>query len=271
MLTLESSSESQTSLFKLEEVKKTTFNYGTLYGGMTLVMGLPFQDTRMQNLIRDAQELIKKVFAIYELEKALVLYDPDFQVHATLIEIKREKEPQKLFSSLIEEWNEPKSLEKPAFMEYAPSIIENSPPFEISFNGEASLTITESGQFVLIGKTKGNSLLKMRSLFYERGKILHRHGLNDVFYSVIAYSKPLEGLENSAFQLTLRRTIEAFSRHLNFSLTIDSLRLVLFKGFLLDQQSCLWRSEKLKLGSPFPFPEETLMNKLSELQTQPFF
>ncbi|CDR34940.1 hypothetical protein [Criblamydia sequanensis] len=271
MQILQSSSQSQTPLFKLEEVEKTNQNYASLYAGMTLVMGLPFQDSRMKNLIQEAQELIKKVFVIFELEKALVLYDSDFQVHATLIEIQREKEPQKLFSSLLEERGKPKSPEKKTFMDYAPSIIENSPPFEISFNGETSLTITESGQFLLIGKTKENSLLKMRSLFYERGKILHRHGLNDVFYSVIAYSKPLEGLENSAFQLTLRRTIEAFSRHLNFSLTIDSLRLVLFKGFLLDQQSCLWRSEKLKLGSAFPFSEEALMNKLTELQAQPFF
>ena len=267
MQTLQSSPESQTSLFKLEEVEKAYHNYGSLYGGLTLVMGLPFRDTRMQNLIQQAQELIKEVFKIYELEKALVLYDRNFQVHATAVEITRGKDPQKLLNSLLEEWKKAKSTEKPTFMDCARPIIENSSPFEISFNGETSLKITEAGQFVLIGKTKENSLLKMRSLFYEQGKILHRHGLNDVFYSVIAYSKPSPKLDNSHFQLTLRRTAETFSKHLDFSLKIESIRLVFFKGFLLDQESCLWRSEKLKLGSSLPFSEETLINKLSLIQS----
>lgn len=268
MQILQSSLESQTTpLFKLEEVEKASLNYGSLQGGMTLVMGLPFQDTRMQNLIREAQELIKEVFISFELEKALALYNPNFQVHATLVEITRGKKPQNLIHSLLEEWARPSPREEPKFMDFAPAIIENSSPFEISLKGETSLKITESGQFVLIGKTKENSILKMRSLFYEQGKILHRHGLNDVFYAVIAYSKPLQKLTDSAFQLQLKRTTEAFSKYLDFSLKIDSLRLVFFKGFLLDQESCLWRSEELKLGSPFPFSKEALVNKLRELQS----
>jgi hypothetical protein len=264
--------------FDLQKMQQVYDNYTVNYhAGLTLVMGHPFADKAFQKKISKEQEAIKKVFAQYGLEDYLVLYDVQSQIHATLIELASQHNKEKNDQKLLDEEEVAVSDKTKSLMNinYAISWIKKIQPFEIELgpnilsdqNRDQTLRITETGQIVMKGRPKDRKLLaRIRAEFEQEAGVIHKYGKDDdEFFFVIGYLKPNPALLNSDFRQALQTHIHARRPHIQLSLKVDAVKIIMYNNYSLDKGACLWESQELKFLQEPILPQKNLTDSIKQI------
>ncbi len=264
--------------FDLQKVQQVYDNYAVNYhAGLTMVMGHPFIDEKFCQGIREEQEVIQAVFAMYQLEDVLVLYDVDSQVHATLVELASQHDTNRNDQQLLEENELSISSKSKQLMNinYAIRWIQTVEPFDIELgpnvlseaHADQTLRITDSGQVVMKGRPKDRKLLAdIRAEFEDKAGIIHKYGKeDDEFFFVIGYLKPDPRLLNPEFRFALETCINSRRPNVQLALKVDRVKMIMYQNYSLDEQACLWESRDFKFSEKPDLPGENLIDTVIDL------
>lgn len=263
--------------FDLQKVKQVADNYTVnYYAGVTLVIGHPFVDEKFKKKIIDEQKAIKDVFRQFNLEDSLVLYDPNYQVHATLIELASQHDKERTDQRLLNE-NEltiSSKTKKSMNIDYSVDWIKKTEPFDIELGSDVlsdehrdqTLRITETGQIVMKGRAKDRQLLaQIRATFEEKSGVVHKYGKNDdEFFFVIGYVLPDSRLLGTQFRLALEKCINSRRPHIQAALKVDRVKVIMYQNYSLDKQACLWESKEFFLNQTPDLPQKKLIDTIRQ-------
>lgn len=250
------------------------------HAGLTMVIGHPFEDETFKKHIAKEQKAIMAVFKDHGMQDLLVLYEVDFQVHATLIELASQHAKERNDQFLLEEHELQVSsaTKKMMNINYVATWIEKTSPFDIELGPEVlsaehadqTLRITDSGQIVMKGRAKDRHLLaEIREEFELKAGIVHKYGKNDdEFFFVIGYLKPDERLKNPEFCAHLEQCIEKRRKNINLALKVDSVKIIMYTGYSLDRESCLFEQNEFKLGEEIQLKTNLLDSALEAIRHQ---
>ena len=259
--------------FNIQKVEQVYNNYTVNYhAGVTLVMGHPLGDKAFRERVTAEQEAIKAVFKRHGLEDVLILYDPDYQVHATLIELASQHDAAGTEQKLLKDEELTTSKTKTKInIDYSIQWIKKTTPFEVELgpgvlsieHHDQTIRITDSGQLVMKGRAKDRKLLaEIRTEFEEKAGIVHKYGKeDDEFFFVIGYVKPDFRLNGEEFLTDLTTCINSRRPHIQLALKVDAVTIIAFDKYSLDKESCLWQRE-LKFQAESDLPEKTLLDTI---------
>lgn len=245
--------------FDLKKMQEIYDNYTTVpHASLSIHAGHPFTDQEFIKHIIKEQSAIKEVFDQFELSEYILLYDTDYQIHATLIELALQHDFRNSRQFLTEKELFFNKNNKQIDINYAITWIQKTDPFEIELAPDVlpeqhqgqTIKITDSGQIVMQGRPKDKGLIsKCRSEFEDNANIVHRYGReNDVFYFVIGFLKPHDSLLNKKFRLALENCLNDRRPNIKVSLRVDEVTIGMFKNFSSNKDSCVYESKKFKLG-----------------------
>jgi len=291
--------------FAMSKVELTYNNYNrNRHAGVTLVMGHPFADDAFRKVIANEQKAIQAVFEAHGIQDCLELYDVNFQVHATLIELATQhdgaRNDQSILSTKELEMTKPKPVidnegnfvkddkgniqykHQTLKMDHAITWIKETKPFYIELGPEVlaeakrkeSIRITDSGQIVMKGRAKDRELLAtIRAEFEKQANIVHKYtSTDDEFFFVIGYLKPDFRIQDKAFRFDLEKCINERRPNIQTAMKVDRVRVVMYQDYSLSKEACLWQSQELKLGENPDLPQgtliETIKNVIAEKQRQ---
>lgn len=263
--------------FDLRKVGQVYANYTVNdHAGVTLVIGHPFGDEEFRRRIREEQNAIRDVFQSHGLGDLLILYDVDFQVHATLIHLASQHDKERTDQRLPNEMELSISskTKNPMNINYSIQWIRKTPPFEIELgpdvlseeHREQTLRITDAGQIVMKGRAKDRKFLaQIRVEFEEKAGIIHDYGKeDDEFFFVIGYLKPDPRLNGRPFRAELEKCIDTHRPHIQLALKVDSVRVIMYQNYSLDPRACLWSQECKLLKEP-ELPQRNLIDSIIEM------
>lgn len=243
-----SSTYESKEMFDLQKVKQVYDNYTTNdHAGLTLVIGHPFADGVFKERLVQEQNALKEFFLSHGLEDCLVLYDVNYQVHATIIELASQHDKEKNDQYLLNEHELSVSSKTQKLMNinYSVRWIKETPPFEIelgpnvlsSKNSNHTLRITDTGQIVMKGRARDRKLLaEIRAEFEEKAGIIHKYGKeDDEFFFVIGYLKPHPFLQNPDFCADLEKHIDRRRPNIQLALKVDAVKIIMYRNFSLDK------------------------------------
>lgn len=278
--------QTSTFAFNLQKVQETYDNYTVnLHAGLTMVMGHPFHDPDFCKHILKVQKAIEEVFITYHMEGYLDLYNVEYQVHATLIQLAGQHDEKKVDQEFLEEKELSISSKTQNLMNinYAVEWIKKTPPFDIELGPDVlpedirdqTLRITETGQIVMKGRPKDRHLLaEIRTEFAEKAGIIHKYGPTDEdFFFVIGYLKPHPRLNEKHFLMQLENCINTLRPHIQLALKVDRVKFIMYKNYSLDREACVWESDEHKLHQEVNLPEnlnDTVI-KIIKSQVSKFF
>lgn len=262
----------------LSKIRQVYDNYTVnSHAGLTMVMGHPFGDDEFKNHIGQVQNAIKSVFQDHGLDDALVLYDVNYQVHATLIELASQHVKERNDQCLLEEPELHISSATKQFMNvnYAATWIKKTSPFEIELGSDVlteahsdqTLRITDTGQIVMKGRAKDRHLLAdVRAEFESNAGIVHKYGKDDdEFFFVIGYLKPDERILNPEFCTQLERCIENRRNIVKLALKVDSVKFIMYKDYSLSRNACIWETPDLPLQQEVKLSQNNLVDSVIEV------
>lgn len=262
----------------LHKIKQVYDNYTINYhAGLTMVMGHPFGDDAFRQRIIAEQNAIKEVFSSHHLEDALVLYDPHYQVHATLIELAGQHDKVRNDQHLLNEEELMISSKTKQLMNINHSIqwIRKTPPFEIELgpnvlsedHREQTLRITDTGQIVMKGRAKDRKFLsEVRAEFEREANIVHKYGKeDDEFFFVIGYLKPDPRVLDKTFLTALETCINERRPHIQLAMKVDCVKFIMYQNYSLDKEACLWESKEFKLLEEVDLPQKNLLDTILEV------
>jgi hypothetical protein len=243
--------------FDLKKTRQVYDNYVVnWHAGLTMVMGHPFGDAGFRKHIAEEQEALKDVFISYGLEDFLILYDVNSQVHATLIELAGQHDKEKKYLS-EEELLISSKTKNLMNINYSVHWIKKTQPFDVELgpdvlsegNRDQTLLITDAGQLAMKGRAKDRKLLaEIRAEFEKEAGVVHKYGNNDdEFYFVIGYLKSDIRLNDRQFRLDLEQCIEVRRQNIQLTFKVDSVKIIMYQNYSLDQRACLWESKEFKL------------------------
>ena len=265
-------------VFDLEKVKKVYENYTVnAHAGLTLVMGHPFKNEGFCEQIRKEQQAILQVFQAHGLEDALMLYDVDSQVHATLIELASQHDlgsnEQRLLKE--EELLTSAKTQKPIDINFTARWIKKTPSFEIEVGAgvlshdhrDQTLRITDTGQIVMKGRAKERALLsEIREEFEKEAGIVHKYGKSDdEFFFVIGYVKSDARLLDPTFAFDLAKCIEERRPDIQLALKVDRVKVILYQNYSLDSNACVFESKEFKLKEELDLPGQNLVEHVKQV------
>lgn len=262
----------------LNKIRQVYDNYTVnSHAGLTMVMGHPFGDDEFKDHIGQVQNAIKSVFQDHGLEDALVLYDVNYQVHATLIELASQHVKERNDQCLLEEPELLISSATKQFMNvnYAATWIQKTSSFEIELGADVlteahadqTLRITDTGQIVMKGRAKDRHLLAdIRAEFEAKAGIIHKYGKDDdEFFFVIGYLKPDERVLNPEFCAKLEQCIQKRRDITKLSLKVDSVKLVMYKDYSLSRNACVWETPDLQLQQEVKLSQNNLVDSVIDV------
>ncbi len=264
--------------FDLEKVQQVYDDYVVnCHAGLTMVMGHPFDDAEFREYIRQEQNAIKAVFRSYGLEDLLILYDVDYQIHATLIELANQHDNKKTNQQFLNE-NELSisgKTKKMMNINYSVQWIRKTQPFEVELgpdvlseeHREETLRITDSGQIVMKGRAKDRKLLaEIRAEFEKEAGVIHKYGKDDdEFFFVIGYLKPDLRLNDRQFRAELEKCLDARRPNIQLALKVDSVKVIMYQNYSLDRSACLWESKEYKLLQEPELPQKNLIDSVMQV------
>lgn len=265
--------------FDIQKIQQTYDNYTVNYhAGLTMVMGHPFEDTEFRKHVQQEQNAIKDVFTSHGLEDLLILYDVDSQVHATLIELASQHDKERTDQQFLNEGELLISSKTDSIMNinYSVRWIKNTPPFEIELgpdvlseeHREQTLRITDAGQIVMKGRAKDRKLLAtIRTEFAKKAVgVIHKYGKDDdEFFFVIGYLKSDLRLNDRQFRTELEKCIDARRPNIQLALKVDSVKIIMYQNYSLDQDACVWESREYKLLQEPDLPQKNLIDSVIEI------
>ena len=267
-----------TIAFDLHKVRQIYDNYVVnCHAGLTLVMGHPFGDMEFRRHIREEQNAIKDVFTSHGLQDLLILYDVDSQVHATLIELASQHDKEKIDQQFLNEEELLVSSKTNSMMNinYSVHWIKKTTPFDIELGPdvlsdehcEQTLRITDSGQIVMKGRAKDRKLLaEIRAEFEKEAGVIHKYGKDDdEFFFVIGYLQPDSRLNNRQFRIELEQCINTRRPNIQLALKADSVKVIMYQNYSLDQNACVWESKECKLLQEPQLPQKNLIDTVIEV------
>lgn len=270
--------EEQQITFDLQKIKQTYDNYTVNYhAGLTLVIGHPFTDNDFNLHIAKEQKAIKDLFKQFDLEDLLILYDVSSQIHATLIELASQHDKTRNDQQLLDENELIVSSKTKNIMNinYSARWIKKTAPFEVELgpdvlsqeHTEQTLRITDTGQIVMKGRAKDRTLLaRIRAEFEEEAGIIHKYGKDDdEFFFVIGYIKPDPRVLEPSFKSELAKCMNKRRAHIQLALKVDSVKIIMYQNYSLDNDACLWESHEYKLMEEPHLPQRNLIDSVIKI------
>ncbi len=267
-----------TITFDLHKVGQVYDNYVVnSHPGLTLVMGHPFGDMEFRRHIQLEQNAIKDVFTSHGLQDLLILYDIDSQVHATLVELASQHDKGKTDQHFLHEEELLVSSKTSSVMNmnYSTHWIKKTNPFDIELGPDVlsdehrdqTLKITDSGQIVMKGRAKDRKLLaEIRAEFEKEAGVIHKYGKeDDEFFFVIGYLKPDSRLNDRQFRIELEQCINTRRPNIQLALKVDSVKVIMYQNYSLDQNACVWESKECKLLQETDLPQKNLIDSVIEI------
>ncbi len=65
---------------------------------------------------------------------------------------------------------------------------------------------------------------------------------------MIGYLRPDPRLNDRPFRIELEKCIEARRSNIQLALKVDSVKIIMYQNYSLDQSACLWESKEYKLA-----------------------
>lgn len=265
--------------FDLKKMSQIYKNYTVNYhAGLSIIMGHPFGDEEFRKHIEKEQNAIKDFFKSHNLEDLLILYDPHYQVHATVIALAKQHDKEGNDQRLLKENELLISSKSNNLMNinFSASWIKRTPPFEIELGPDVlsedhrmqTLRITDTGQIVMKGRAaKDRKLLAViRTEFEKEAGIIHDYGKDDdEFFFVIGYLKPDPRLLEPSFRSALEKCIEARLSNIQLALKVDSVKFIMYQNYSLDKEACVWESKEFKLQEDLDLPQKNLVDTVKKI------
>lgn len=262
----------------MQKVQQVYDNYVVNYhAGLTMVMGHPFGNPEFRKHILQEQVAIKDVFTSCGLEDLLILYDIEYQVHATLIELASQHDKEKTDQQFLNEDELLISSKTKNIMNinYSVRWIKKTSPFEIELgpdvlseeHREQTLRITDAGQIVMKGRAKERKLLaEIRAEFENEAGVVHKYGKDDdEFFFVIGYLKPDPRLNDRQFRIELEKCINTRRPNIQLALKVDSVKVIMYQNYSLGKTACLWESKECILLEEPELTQKNLIDSVIEI------
>lgn len=117
------------------------------------------------------------------------------------------------------------------------------------------------------GRAKDRQLLaEIRAEFEKEAGVVHKYGKeDDEFFFVIGYLKPNSRLNDRQFRLELEQCINTRRPNIQLALKVDSVKVIMYQNYSLDQHACVWESKECKLLQKPDLPQKNLTDTVMEV------